>query len=178
MTIHAMIDLETFSTKHSAVITSMGAIKFSPFNDEEPYDPLYIKVEVEEQTTMGRDIDDGTMAWWAKQDKVVLDEALSEDGRISIEEMTTQLNKFLIGVDKIWAQGPVFDMVILENLYTQLGKPVPWNFWQIRDSRTLFDLMPVDPRKEIQQELHNALADCYFQAKCVQKTYKALGVKH
>ena len=36
--------------------------------------------------------------------------------------------------------------------------------------------MPKDPRKDIQQELHNALADSYFQAQCVQKTYKHLGV--
>ena len=53
----------------------------------------------------------------------------------------------------------------------------PWNFWQIRDSRTLFAMMPSDPRKAIQEELHNALADCYYQAKCVQSTYKHFGVK-
>ena len=76
----------------------------------------------------------------------------------------------------MWAQGPVFDIVILENLYQQLGLPLPWNFWQIRDSRTLFSLLPEDPRKAIRQEAHNALADCYFQAKCVQKAYSDLKV--
>ena len=125
---------------------------------------------------MGRTIDDSTMAWWAKQDSKVRDEAFSEDGRINLEEMTTQLNKFLVGVDKIWCQGPAFDMVILEDLYKQLGKPTPWQFWQVRDSRTLFGLMPSDPRKEIQEDLHNALADCYYQAICVQKTFKHFGI--
>mgnify|MGYP000037561906 CR=1 FL=1 len=176
MTVHAMIDLETFGTNPDCVITSMGAIKFSPFNDEEPHDPLYIKAEVEQQTEMGRTIDDSTMAWWAKQDSKVRDEAFSEDGRINLEEMTTQLNKFLVGVDKIWCQGPAFDMVILEDLYRQLQRPTPWQFWQVRDSRTLFGLMPSDPRKEIQEDLHNALADCYYQAICVQKTFKHFGI--
>ena len=53
---------------------------------------------------------------------------------------------------------------------------MPWNYWQIRDSRTLFAMMPQDPRKAIQEELHNALADCYYQAKCVQQSYKHFGV--
>jgi len=78
----------------------------------------------------------------------------------------------------LWAQGPAFDIVILEDLYRQLKLPIPWNFWQIRDSRTLFSLLPKDPRKDIIQEAHNALADCYYQAISVQKAYKHLGVKN
>ena len=54
---------------------------------------------------------------------------------------------------------------------------MPWNYWQIRDSRTLFNMLPKDPRKDVQMDLHNALADCYFQAKSVQKAYKNFGVK-
>ena len=33
-----------------------------------------------------------------------------------------------------------------------------------------------DPRKAMQSDLHNALADAYFQAKGVQMVYKELGV--
>ena len=67
-------------------------------------------------------------------------------------------------------------MVILENLYRQMKQPIPWNFWQVRDSRTLFSMMPVDPRKAIQTDAHNALADCYYQAKCVQQSFKHFGI--
>ena len=81
-----------------------------------------------------------------------------------------------VGVDQLWCQGPLFDYAILQNLYKNVNKPCPWNFWQIRDSRTIFSMMPTDPRKAIQEELHNALADCYYQAKCVQQTFKAFGV--
>ncbi len=176
MAVHAMIDIETFGTKPDCVITSIGAIKFSPFDDKEPHNPLYVRVDVDEQTAMGRTVEDSTMDWWAKQDPKVREEALSEEGRHSLEYMTNELNKFLVGVDKIWCQGPAFDMVILEDLYRQLQRPTPWQFWQVRDSRTLFGLMPSDPRKEIQEDLHNALADCYYQAICVQKTFKHFGI--
>ena len=66
---------------------------------------------------------------------------------------------------------------ILESLYRQSGRPVPWNFWQIRDSRTLFSLKG-DPRSEMRLDAHNALADCYFQAIAVQKVFKKLGIRY
>jgi hypothetical protein len=38
-------------------------------------------------------------------------------------------------------------------------------------------MAPTDPRKTIgQADLHNALADAYFQAKSVQLCYKELGL--
>ena len=86
------------------------------------------------------------------------------------------LNRFLVGIDNIWAQGPAFDIVILEDLYRQLGRPIPWNFWQIRDSRTLFSVHG-DPRKKDRLGAHNALIDCYYQARAVQHIYKSVGIQ-
>ena len=91
-------------------------------------------------------------------------------------EAIKQLNKFSVGVDEFWCQGALFDYAILQHLYKQMETPVPWNYWQIRDSRTVFNMMPQDPRKGMQKDLHNALADCYYQAKCLQKVYKHFGV--
>ena len=59
----------------------------------------------------------------------------------------------------------------------QIGKPIPWQFYKIMDSRTLFKLVDVDPRKAMQTNEHNALADAYFQAKGVQIAFDKLGVK-
>ena len=47
----------------------------------------------------------------------------------------------------------------------------------IRDSRTLFSLVPKDPNEK-RTGLHNALEDCYFQAKKVQKVYETLKIKN
>ena len=106
-----------------------------------------------------------------------MEEALGDKDRISIDEMIKTLNKWCVGVDVFWCQGPLFDYAILQNLYGQMGVPVPWNYWQIRDSRTLFSLVPRDP-SETRTGLHNALEDCYFQAKKVQRVYKQLGIKN
>jgi len=176
MATHAMIDLETLGTKPDCVILTLGAIKFNPFTDQQPHSGIYQKIDIDEQDALGRTQDDSTIEWWGRQSESVQEEAFTEDGRITLERMTNEINKFLVGVDVVWAQGPAFDIVILENLYQQLNKPIPWNFWQIRDSRTLFSLLKKDPRKAIQQEAHNALADCYYQALSVQTAYKELGI--
>jgi len=172
-----MIDLETLGVDPDSVILTLGAVKFDPFTDSEPHSEVYLKLDTEEQETLGRRIDDNTLAWWSKQSESVTKEALSEEGRISVLDFTKHINKFCVGIDYLWCQGPLFDYAMLQNLYTQLGEPCPWNFWQIRDSRTLFAMMPQDPRKAIQEDLHNALADAYYQAKCVQQSYKHFGVK-
>ena len=104
------------------------------------------------------------------------EEALGESDRVSLDTLYRDLNKFLVGVDNIWAQGPVFDIAILENLYRQCGWPTPWQFWQISDSRTLFKTHG-DPRVKGKAGLHNALEDCVSQATAVQQIYKKLGIE-
>ena len=171
-----MIDLETLSTNPNAVILTVGGVKFDPHTHAEPSQGMYFKVDDDSQTTMGRDVMDETLQWWSLQAKEIKEEAMGEKNRIPLTEMIKRINKFAVGVDIFWCQGPLFDYAILQNLYTQLGHPVPWQYWQIRDSRTLFSLVPKD-HDEIRKEAHNALADCYFQAKKVQKVYKQLGIK-
>jgi len=125
---------------------------------------------------MDRHVLDSTIEWWANQDAEVREEALGEQDRVSLEEMTRGLNRFLVGVENIWCQGPAFDVVILENLYRQLVKPTPWQFWQISDSRTLFKAHG-DPRDKNRAAAHNALMDCYYQATAVQQIYRTVGMK-
>ena len=116
-----------------------------------------------------------TLDWWGQQDPEIMEEALGDKDRISLDQMVKTLNKWCVGVDVFWCQGPLFDYAILQNIYAQLKVPVPWNYWQIRDSRTLFSLVPRENEKRT--GLHNALEDCYFQARKVQKIYKQLGIK-
>ena len=69
----------------------------------------------------------------------------------------------------------MFDIVILENLYRQMGLPCPWQFWQIRDSRTLLSSLG-DPREKNKAGLHNALEDCVSQAQAVQYVFDKAGI--
>ena len=86
MAIHSMIDLETLGTQPDSVIISLGIIKFDPYTDAEPYEGNYLKLDIEEQNTLGRQVDEDTLAWWSKQDPKVRDEALTDEGRTGLTE--------------------------------------------------------------------------------------------
>ena len=166
-----MLDLETLATSPDSVVLTFGAVKFNPFDDRQELDSgLYFRINVDEQITLGRNVDEGTVAWWGTQNEEVREEALGEHDRVSLEEFTKELNRFVVGADRIWAQGPVFDIVILENLYRQLQKPAPWPYYVIRDSRTL--LKALGDTRRPGAMLHNALADCVSQAQAIQSAVK------
>ena len=171
-----MIDIETLGTEPDCVVLSVGAVKFDPYMLTEPHAKTLWKPEIDTQTTAERSVLDSTLEWWAKQPAHIQDEAFSEDGRIPLAQFMGELNKYLVGVDKVWCQGPQFDMVILENFFDAFGHHKNWFYWQISDCRTLFKIMPRDPRKDIQQNLHNALEDSRWQAVCVQKFFKDFNV--
>jgi len=50
---------------------------------------------------------------------------------------------------------------------------VTWKFWEVRDTRTLFDLANVSVRIEGK---HNALTDAVAQSRAVQQAYKKLNI--
>jgi hypothetical protein len=176
MTTHATIDIETLGTSPDTVVLTIGGIKFDPMEDDGLHSEFYYRLNADEQIDMGRTVDEKTLEWWETQSEEVKAEALDTNDRIPVEETLKALNKWLVGVDKIWCQGPVFDIGILENLYKQIGLHHNWPFYIIRDSRTLFGLMDKDPRKEIDFAAHNALADAIVQSLCIQKVYKKLGI--
>ena len=176
MTTHATIDIETLGTNPDTVVLTIGGIKFNPREDDGLHSEFYYRVDINEQLESGRSVLESTLDWWSKQDKSVYEEAMSVDNRTPVLEVLKALNKWLVGVDKIWCQGPVFDIGILENLYKQIGLHHNWPFYIIRDSRTLFGLMDKDPRKEIDFAAHNALADAIVQSLCIQKVYKKLDI--
>jgi len=177
MTTAVMLDLETLGTRPDCVIMTIGAVKFNPFDtDSDPGPGIYLRMDIEEQLALGRTVDDSTITWWAKQDTRVRTEAWEGGDRNSINDLKRELNRFLVGVDDIWTQGPVFDIAILEDLYRSQKWGFPWSFWQIRDSRTLFKV--ANHRLERgRDQAHNALIDCVYQAQAVQKIYRTLNIQ-
>lgn len=172
MPIHGMLDLETIDTKPSATILSLGAVKFNPFDESEPYDELYLKILIDDQDALGRTASDSTIEWWSTQNPKIMEEAFDQTGALSVDDSLKKINKWMVGIDELWGHGYGFDITILEDLYRSQNKPIPWQFWQVSDSRTITKRMPRDPRKDMQTDLHNALADAYYQAKSVQLIFK------
>ena len=175
MTTHAMIDLETLDVLPTATVLTIGGVKFDPNSVKETLQPFYYRFDVDEQLNKGRTISESTMDWWATQAEDVREEALGDDNRTPVLEILKALNKWCVGIDELWCQGPLFDYAILQNLYAQLNQPCPWNYWQIRDSRTLFSLYKENETSK--PDAHNALADCDYQAKKVQRYYRTLNLK-
>ena len=177
MTTHATIDLETIDTSPSSTVLSLGGVKFNPLDNTEPHSEMYFKISIDDQDKLGRTASDSTIEWWSRQDPKIMEEAFDQKDCITVTEALNKIKKFVVGVDTLWGQGYGFDYTILEDMFRQAKTPIPWNFWIIRDSRTLFSMCKQDPRKLIQNDLHNALADAYYQSKAIQIAYKELGVQ-
>jgi hypothetical protein len=104
-----------------------------------------------------------------------MEEAFGPENRVPLREAMDQFHKFAWGCDAFWAHGSLFDIAILEDLYRQIEKPVPWQYWQIRDTRTIFDL-GWDPDMP-QASKHDALQDAIRQAAGVQNIYSKLKIR-
>lgn len=170
-----MIDLETLDTGPNATILTIGAVKFDPFGDDikEPSsEKFYVKVDLDSCDELKLDVSNDTVEWWSRQSKEAQDEAFSTEGRIHIRDAMNQLYSFCWGAKRVWSHGAAFDIVICENVFKKLQKAVPWNFWQVRCTRTLFDI-GIDPQRPPVLK-HHALEDAWNQAVGVQNIYKRL----
>lgn len=176
---HVMIDIECLGTGDMPVVLSIGAIKFSPFADYrdasiDKLQTLYLKPTFESCQEIDCTIDEDTLDWWAKQDPQVLDEAFSENDRMSIRKALRVLHRFCLGSTHYWGHGAQFDYGILEHVAQKLERGVPWRFYQVRDSRTLFDLADPERPEDLK---HHALFDCLSQIIGVQNIYRKLNVR-
>ena len=175
--IHATIDLETLDVRPTSVVLTLGGVKFDPTNESEPNSEMYFKISVDDQHNYERTVNDSTIEWWTKQADHIREEAFDQSEAITVEEACARIAKWSVGVDTFWGQGYGFDFTMMEDMFRNIERPVPWQFWQVLDSRTLFRALSRDPRKEMQTALHNALADAYFQAKAIQVAYNELGMQ-
>jgi len=170
-----MIDLETLDVLPSATILTIGAVKFDPFGDDvaEPAcQKFYIKVDLDSCDRIGCTVSPDTIEWWGKQSQAAQDEAFSPDGRVDIVEAMTELRKFCLGAKRVWSHGAGFDVIILENVFRKIGKSIPWSFWEVRDTRTIFDI-GINPNRP-PVLAHHALEDAWNQAVGVQNVYRTL----
>ena len=171
---HLMVDLETMAVSPNAVVLTLGAVHFNPYGTGYS-DKIYFRINIDDQDALNREIDPLTIEWWSKQDPAIMEEAFSSDNRVPLVDAINQFHKFAWGCSAFWSHGATFDLVILEHIYRSLNKPLPWNFWQLRDTRTLFDL-GFDPDMPTGGK-HDALEDAIRQAVGVQNMYRKLNVR-
>lgn len=172
-----MLDLETLSTRNWATILVIGAIRFKPDNSTtvpleklKPSDTFYRRITIDSCKEVGLHVDEKTEAWWKTQDKSVRDEAFGKE-RIPLKQALVEFSTWF-GDDKtkLWCQGANFDAPILDEAYRRCNLEPPWKFWNVRDTRTVYDILGHSHvssinkhRPEFNENLHNALYDCQRQ---------------
>lgn len=177
---HVMIDIETLATTPDCVILSIGVVKFNPFG-QGIIDKLELKPTIEDQTEIyNRVIDEDTLSWWAKQAPEVIDAAFNNEGRMSMKDCMEVLYHYCWNQDAVWSNGASFDVVIMESTFRQTltdrPKPIPWQYYNVRDTRTLYDITGVKLKDKQYgtRTTHNAVEDAEHQAIVVQDAYRKL----
>jgi len=166
-----MIDIEGLATTPDATILTIAAQSFDPFGTGYYEKHFYSRVTLESQED--RVINDQTVTWWSTQSAEAQEEAFNEENRIPLDDALDELYKIAWQHDFIWANGPTYDMNILEHAYRSRNKKQPWQYYKIRDARTVYSLWPDCPKPPTS---HHALEDCRRQIEMLQKTLKHLNV--
>lgn len=167
----AMIDLETLGTSPGCAILSIGAAMFGPDGIGETF---YTPVLLASCTTAGLTIDPATVAWWMQQSDAARAEAFRADAAPLPGVLNSFSAWFLQQKAKYpWCHGATFDVPIMEAAYRACNMVPPWSYFNVRDTRTLYDLadVKIDRSKGTH---HNALDDAINQAKAAAKAFRVL----
>jgi hypothetical protein len=178
MTAHVMTDIETLGKRPGCVVLSAAFVRFS---DEAQ---VTLNLSIPDQQALGLEIDEETAAWWRDQ------EAKHPGAWAAATANPTPLAAALAyiaqwlgwarGSDElsIWCHGAPFDCPILEELFRRAGIKCPWEFWQVRDTRTLYDLALIRKEDFAVPPPHIALNDCIGQTRAANAALGILARAH
>jgi hypothetical protein len=172
-----MVDIETLDTTPTSVVLSIAAVAFGKRTYQQG---PRIVLDVQDQIDRGRTISASTLLFWLSQPpeaqkhfKKGLEPCGDElKNPIALARLASDLAQF----DRIWANGPSFDMVIIEDLFrTYHVTPPELLFRKFRDQRTVQELIPDDqwPDLPVGFIAHDPMWDCINQIGVIQ-TYWSL----
>ena len=172
-----MIDIETLGKGHNAAVIAIGAVFFNPLTGETG-EQFYQKVDPNDAALYGQ-TDVSTMAWWGKQDARAMYEAFS--GVLLSSTVAHAFGSYLSQVSDtlVWGNGSTFDITILESLFDAHNLVTPWQFWNVRDVRTVVDLgwrlrNSTAKQAPFTGMAHKALDDAMHQAAYVSRIFQEL----
>ena len=173
MNTHVMVDIETLGTACDAPILSIGAVAFD-IESGEISAKFYRGVDPTSALERGR-ADGATLRWWMTQSDAARSAAFS--GNSLIAEALAAFRLWYAGLFRtppIWANGPSFDISILETAFRTYGMKPPWKYNAARCVRTIKAIagdLKMPTRSGVE---HNALDDAIYQAACVCACWRAL----
>jgi hypothetical protein len=165
-----MLDIETLGLEPGAAILSIGACTFDADGVSKTF---YRSIDLETCQDRGLTIDADTLQWWLEQEAAAQEQLT---GGVTLAGALRELSTWAggYGVEEWWADSPKFDMGHLEAAYDAVGLTPLWDFYELRDVRTVQSLPGA---VEIDQDgtAHDALDDAVHQAREVAATLRALG---
>jgi 3' exoribonuclease, RNase T-like len=184
MTTEIMIDLETLGTSPGCAILQIGAVAFDRTTfDTRVHPPFEATITTASSEVAGFTASPSTAAWWATQPEAARKAVMNPPDAVPL---LSALNAFrdwwshlAVGADDLilWTQGN-FDAPILEAALRRFEIQTPWKFWNVRDTRTAYDvLLGPDGRKLIKSlprfaPEHTALGDAVHQVACLKRAYE------
>ena len=146
-------DFETLSQdQRQGVVLCVAGVRFNEdrYLSDNPYEykellssASLMKFSVEEQVKFyNRRIDKSTLEWWDQQPASAREMLVPSDADRPLEE----IGKFFKGlvpdasnISKAYTRGNTFDPIFLENIMIDLKLPQPYNWWSVRDTRSMID---------------------------------------
>lgn len=174
-----MVDLETLSTRSNAVILVIAGIKFDRQRVEtldepvETMDTFYRRVHIQSCVDVGMHIDPETEAWWKTQSTEMYEENFGKE-RVPLQTALEDFKKWYGKSTLVWSNGASFDIPILDEAYLRCNQKSPWKYWEIRDTRTIYDIGNVKSYNLPKINNHHALYDCWRQIWGVKKAIQYL----
>lgn len=163
-----MIDLETMGTGPNAAVVQIGAIPFNSQTGMVRPDFFLADVDLASSVRLGGLVTEDTRNWWLDQGGFKHDQH-PEDLLGAMTRLGAWMSRFP-NLQRVWAQGPSFDVAILEGYYQRAGLEAPWAFNAARDTRTVYDLARERgwDKPEGTEAKHHALEDCRRQIICLR----------
>lgn len=174
--VDVMLDIETMALTPDALILSIGAVCFTPRHPHLVFGDTFLMVpSFMGQVLNGRRIDPDTQKWWGDPER----EAAAEHWMCPAQPNTlaavlVKLSDFIRinKPERVWANGAVFDIGILEHAYRSKGLVIPWKYNQVRDSRTIRQEIPMLAERTVTETYvpvgepaHHPITDCKVQIK-------------
>jgi hypothetical protein len=167
-----MVDIETLGIKPGSVITSIGAVMFSP-TTYEIGNIFHERISVADALMNGFDIDVNTIKWWRQQSKGAQEELRGTD---FIGNVLSRFRTFIYDnePERVWARSPSFDINHLMEATRRFAHLDIISYRQEVDVRTvehLGRLLNMNLTYDGDDNLieHNPVSDCIKQIRTVQE---------
>lgn len=173
MTTHLMVDIESLGTRPGAIVLAAAFVRFS---DEAQ---ITVNLSLPDQEALGLEKDPDTLRWWGEQEAkhpgAWAAATSNAQPLVPALQYIAQWIAWAAPSDAlVWCHGATFDAPLLQELYRRANVPCPWKFWNIRDTRTLYDLAGINPKEYAVPPPHIALNDAVGQTRAANAALKVL----